>query len=203
MSSARTRRSHVRSLGAECRKGSVIGDWNGWGHDEDGLAPRPDGSGIWEGSGRPPNAGRPTSIGSPRRWTAKRRQGRPIGFHPSAPATGSRVWSLEWQWQDGGGWIRVPGERPRRADVHLRGAPGLLAARGRTAAQLPRSRAGARRLHAAHGLHARRVDADHRAPVLRVLGLPDHRIFRPDRALRHAAGLHVLRSIICISKASA
>ena len=43
------------------------------------------------------------------------------------------------------------------------------------------------------GLHARRADADHRASVLRLVGLPDDRLLRADRALRHAAGSHVLR----------
>ena len=42
-------------------------------------------------------------------------------------------------------------------------------------------------------LHARRADADHRAPVLRLVGLPDHRLFRADVALRHAGGLQVPR----------
>ncbi len=40
-------------------KVSVIGDWNGWGTHEDALAPRRDGSGIWEGS----RAGRATRAG--------------------------------------------------------------------------------------------------------------------------------------------
>ena len=39
-----------------------------------------------------------------------------------------------------------------------------------------------------NGLHPRRADAGHRASVLRLVGLPDHRLFRADRALRHAAG---------------
>ena len=39
-----------------------------------------------------------------------------------------------------------------------------------------------------HGLHPRRVPADHRAPVLRVLGLPDDRLLRRDQPLRHPAG---------------
>src|SRR5580704_15270700 len=29
---------------------SVIGDWNGWNRSADALAPRTDGSGIWEGT---------------------------------------------------------------------------------------------------------------------------------------------------------
>src|SRR5205807_6190848 len=42
-------------------------------------------------------------------------------------------------------------------------------------------------------LHARRAVTDHRAPVLWVVGVPDHRLLRADRALRNAAGLHVPR----------
>ena len=31
---------------------SVVGDWNGWAAGENSLAPRADGSGIWEGVAR-------------------------------------------------------------------------------------------------------------------------------------------------------
>ena len=41
------------------------------------------------------------------------------------------------------------------------------------------------------GLHPRRAAAGHGAPVLRLVGLPDHRLLRADQPLRHAAGLHV------------
>ena len=51
----------------------------------------------------------------------------------------------------------------------------------------------ARRLLQRPRLHARRADADHRASVLRLVGLPDDRLLRADGALRHAAGLHVPR----------
>jgi 1,4-alpha-glucan branching enzyme len=81
---------------------SVIGDWNGWDPRIDRLHPRPDSSGIWEG--RVPAA----------------RQGQTYKFHivsrhggyrvdkadPYAlcaempPATGSRLWSLDHDWQD-------------------------------------------------------------------------------------------------------
>ncbi len=43
------------------------------------------------------------------------------------------------------------------------------------------------------GLHPRRADARDGASVLRLLGLSGHRLLRADRALRHAAGLHVPR----------
>ncbi len=42
-----------------------------------------------------------------------------------------------------------------------------------------------------HGLHPRRVPAPHGAPVLRLVGLPDDRLLRPDVAVRHPAGPHV------------
>ena len=68
-------------------------------------------------------------------------------------------------------------QRARRADVDLRGAPRLVAARPErrgSLLELPRDR---RRSSPTtckqHGLHARRADAGHRAPVLRLLGLPD------------------------------
>ncbi len=84
-------------------------------------------------------------------------------------------------------------ERSRFADGDLRAAPRLVAAQGRRVPHLPRAGARAGRIHELDGLHSRRADADHRASVLRLLGLPDHRLLRPHRALRHAAGLHVLR----------
>ena len=95
-------------------------------------------------------------------------------------------------------WMRTRGraQRARRADLDLRGAPGLVAAR-------PDDRSGSSSYRElapqladyceAHGLHARRADAGQRAPVLRLVGLPDHRLLRADAPLRHAAGLHVLR----------
>src|SRR5437868_6117886 len=79
----------------------------------------------------------------------------------------------------------------RRADVDLRDASWLMAAQRRPNADLPRHRSPACRLSARNGLHARRTDADHRASVLRVVGLSDDRLLRANRALRHAAGLDV------------
>ena len=59
--------------------------------------------------------------------------------------------------------------------------------------QLSGTGACAGRLSERSGVHACRTDADHRASLLRLLGLSDHRLFRADRPLRHAAGSHVLR----------
>ena len=76
-------------------------------------------------------------------------------------------------------------------------------ARRRRCPATARSRSRSRDYCAAHRLHARRADADHRASVLRLVGLPDHRLLRADRALRHAAGLHAPRRRACTATASA
>jgi hypothetical protein len=88
--------------------------------------------------------------------------------------------------------LAAPGAH--RADLHLRGAPRLVAARGgRPLPQLPRARQPARHALPQHGLHARGADAGHGASLLRLLGLPDHRLLRAHLALRHAAGPDGLR----------
>ncbi len=116
-------------------------------------------------------------------------------FAEAPPSTASRAWTLDYDWGDDGVDGGAPrAQRARRADVDLRGAPRLLAARRRQPpADLSRDRAAARRVRARAGLHARRADAGHRASVLRLVGLPDDRLLRADGALRHAAGLHVSR----------
>ena len=81
---------------------AVIGEWNGWGAHQDELAPRSDESGIWEGT--VPAA----RHGQAYKYRITSRVGDyivdkadPIGFYSELPpATGSRVWSLEWEWQD-------------------------------------------------------------------------------------------------------
>ncbi len=86
------------------------------------------------------------------------------------------------------------GKRARGADRHLRGAPGLLAPEEREGLSLlPRARPRARRLRGRAGLHPRRAPARDGASLLRVLGLPDDRLLRSDRPVRHAAGPDVPR----------
>ena len=83
----------------------------------------------------------------------------------------------------------IPPQRPATSDQHLRGAPWLVDARGRRhVPELPRTRPATGRARQEHRLHAHRVDADHRAPVLRLVGLSDDRLLRRDQPLRHAAG---------------
>jgi 1,4-alpha-glucan branching enzyme len=81
---------------------SVIGDWNGWRGEEDILAARADGSGIWEGA-----------VAAVRHGHAYKYRitSRVDGFvvekaDPYAvccelpPATASRAWTLEYEWRD-------------------------------------------------------------------------------------------------------
>jgi len=91
---------------------SVIGDWNGWRAGADKLAPRGDGSGLWEGSVR----------GAERGQAYKFRIESNAGGHvaekadPFAaacelpPATGSRAWTLEYEWGDAE-WMKTRGPK--------------------------------------------------------------------------------------------
>jgi 1,4-alpha-glucan branching enzyme len=81
---------------------SVIGDWNGWTAGRDRLVQRGDESGIWEGIA--PSVLR----GQAYKYRITSRVGAfvvekadPYGVYcESPPATASRVWSLEFDWQD-------------------------------------------------------------------------------------------------------
>jgi 1,4-alpha-glucan branching enzyme len=81
---------------------SVIGDWNGWDAQAHPLAARWDGSGIWEGEA--PQAKRGDAYKY--RITSNTRgevfeKADPFGFASELPpATGSRAWSLEYDWGD-------------------------------------------------------------------------------------------------------
>ncbi len=111
------------------------------------------------------------------------------------PRTASVVWDLDYDWGDEA-WMAAAAARiALNAPISdLRGPPRLLAARaggGPPLADLPRDGAAAGRVREVTGLHPRRVPAGDGAPLLRLLGLPDHRLLRPDQPLRHAAGFHV------------
>jgi len=81
---------------------SVIGDWNGWDPAADRLAARREDSGIWEGRVAGVERGQAyklrieSSVGG---HVADKAD--PFAFHAEVPpATGSRAWSLEYQWSD-------------------------------------------------------------------------------------------------------
>jgi 1,4-alpha-glucan branching enzyme len=81
---------------------SVIGEWNGWHPGANPLAPRTDGSGIWEGIAKEVRQGQTYKYrivaGEGGRVLEK---ADPVGFYCEAPpATASRCWALDYAWQD-------------------------------------------------------------------------------------------------------
>ncbi|RYF52015.1 MAG: 1,4-alpha-glucan branching protein GlgB, partial [Comamonadaceae bacterium] len=91
---------------------SVIGDWNGWDDSTLRLVARSDGSGIWEGFS--PDA----RHGQVYKYRIFSQHGGYVGekadpfafFAEEAPATGSRIWSLEYEWSDAN-WMATRGAR--------------------------------------------------------------------------------------------
>jgi 1,4-alpha-glucan branching enzyme len=81
---------------------SVIGEWNGWDAGADPLAPRADGSGIWVGAA---GAARHGQVYKYRILTAEGQaldKADPYALATELPpATGSRLWSLDFAWSDG------------------------------------------------------------------------------------------------------
>ncbi|MDH5579340.1 MAG: 1,4-alpha-glucan branching protein GlgB, partial [Betaproteobacteria bacterium] len=109
---AKKKGAHFGVWAPNARTVSVIGDWNGWRAGADMLAPRGDHSGIWEGS----------VSGAERGQAYKFRIESHAGGHvaekadPFAvaselpPATGSRVWTLEYEWGDTE-WMKTRGPK--------------------------------------------------------------------------------------------
>ena len=101
---------HLREGGAHfgvwapnARRVSVIGEFNGWRPDEHRLAPRSDGSGIWEidvagvARGQAYKYRVESNYGD--YWVDK---ADPFAFYAEAPPrTASRAWSLDYEWGDG------------------------------------------------------------------------------------------------------
>jgi 1,4-alpha-glucan branching enzyme len=91
---------------------SVLGDWNGWNAGTDRLAPRLDESGIWEGS--VPGVHR----GQAYKYRIVSREGGysvdkadPFSFFCELPpATASRVWTLDYTWNDAA-WMNSRAKR--------------------------------------------------------------------------------------------
>ena len=91
---------------------SVIGDWNGWNDAELRLSARTDGSGIWEGFS--PDARR----GQVYKYRISSQHGNFVGekadpfafYAEEAPATGSRIWTLEHDWSDAE-WMSTRGAK--------------------------------------------------------------------------------------------
>jgi 1,4-alpha-glucan branching enzyme len=91
---------------------SVVADWNGWNDEALRLTARDDGSGIWEGFAAEATRG---AVYKYRIFSQHNGyvvdKADPFAFlSEAAPATGSRVWSLEHEWSDDE-WMATRGEK--------------------------------------------------------------------------------------------
>ena len=91
---------------------SVIGDWNGWQSGADPLAARGDSSGIWEGEVSAVRRGQAYKYHITSHVNGYRvEKADPYGVLCEVPpATASRVWTLEYDWQDAA-WMAERGRR--------------------------------------------------------------------------------------------
>jgi len=97
---------------------SVVADWNNWDESALRLTAREDGSGIWEGFAAEAVRGAVYKYRIFSRYNGYVvDKADPFAFFSeAAPATGSRVWSLDYEWQDDE-WMA------RRAAKNALGAP--------------------------------------------------------------------------------
>ncbi|MDB5877451.1 MAG: 1,4-alpha-glucan branching enzyme, partial [Variovorax sp.] len=91
---------------------SVVADWNGWDDNTLRLTARDDGSGIWEGFAAEATRGAVYKyrIFSQQNGYVVDKADPFAFFSEAAPATGSRVWSLEHTWNDAE-WMKKRGEK--------------------------------------------------------------------------------------------
>jgi 1,4-alpha-glucan branching enzyme len=90
---------------------SVIGDWNSWSAGANPLALRADGSGIWEGTVAAAQHGQAYKYRIVAREGYALEKADPVGFCTEMPpATASRIWALNYEWQDRD-WMRTRGAR--------------------------------------------------------------------------------------------
>jgi len=84
---------------------SVIGEWNGWQADAEPLAPRADGSGVWEGGAAAARHGQSYKyrIVTADGQALDKADPYALATEPP-PATASRLWSLAFDWSDAG-WL--------------------------------------------------------------------------------------------------
>ena len=94
---------HFAVWAPNARAVTVIGDWNDWNATADPLAPRTDGSGIWEGAVSRVKHGQSYKYHIESNVGGKTfEKADPFAIYAECPpATASRAWSLEYDWDDG------------------------------------------------------------------------------------------------------
>jgi 1,4-alpha-glucan branching enzyme len=103
----------------------VMGDWNGWNRQSDPLAARTDSSGIWEGTVKGVRHGQAYKYAIVARDGQLLEKADPLAsFCEAPPATASRVWSLNYDWQDAAWMAQRPSRNALAApmgiyEVHL------------------------------------------------------------------------------------
>jgi 1,4-alpha-glucan branching enzyme len=86
---------------------SVIGGWNDWNPSVDPLAPRPDGSGIWETRLKNVNRGDAYKFRIVAKTGQELDKADPFAlFAEAPPSTASRAWTLDYDWGDDA-WMRT------------------------------------------------------------------------------------------------
>ena len=154
-------------------------------------------SGIWEGTVRAARPGDVYKFAITTRDGERAREGRSgrLVHRERRPSTGSVVWDLAYAGATTSGWRPgASGHALDAPDLRLRGPPRQLAARrrpdpGRCSATRRWRRRSIEHVRDA-GVHPRRVPAPDGASLLRVVGIPDHRVLRPHQPLRQPAGPH-------------
>ena len=210
MTLGRRRRRALRRLGAQRRRVSVVGDFNGW----DGAAHpmRPLGAERRVGGVRPRRArrGSATSSSSRPRSGGTALKSDPYGFaFESPPGSASIVCDPHYEWQDGA--VDAPraarrtrgSSRPMAAyEVHL-GSWARMPEEGDRYLTYAELAAAPDSLRQGDGLHPHRAAAGDGASVLRIVGLPGHRLLRADQPLRHARAVQGVRRRVPPGRASA
>ncbi len=109
--------THFAVWAPNAAKVSVVGDFNGWQRGRHALKPRPDSSGIWEGSIENVGPGALYKYHIAAHGGFRVDKSDPYAFHTEVPPrTASVVWDLAYQWHDAQ-WMG------RRAQVNALNAP--------------------------------------------------------------------------------
>jgi 1,4-alpha-glucan branching enzyme len=99
--------AHFAVWAPNARAISVIGDWNGWKPGVDVLHPRWDQSGIWEADVGGVRAGAAYKYSITNVHGQREDRADPLAFYSEvAPASASRAWPLDYEWNDGE-WMRT------------------------------------------------------------------------------------------------